>query len=69
MMEQLRNSNSAVHLRWCTEENRAACPDMVDAFVPTEPWTLVSTIKDKDIETGPAVIEVYALSSTLKERR
>jgi hypothetical protein len=60
MMEQLQRSSSAVHLRWHGQENLSASPSTTDAFVPAAPWTLVSTIKDG--ESGPTVIDVYALA-------
>ena len=60
MMEQLRGSSAVVYLRWRRPENPAAPAIAIDA-VPAAPWTLVLTIRGIEVESGPVVIDVYAL--------
>jgi hypothetical protein len=56
MMDQLRQSNAAVYLRWKWPGDALADP--VDAFVPAGPWRLIAAIPDPGSEPG-VVVEVW----------
>jgi len=58
VMEQLQGSSTGVYLRWHWDKKGVAEPGKIDNFVPAAPWTLVSSIKDR--QAGPMVLEVYA---------